>query len=113
MIYLQLLCIQLVTVFIVDLSGVVETIKRAIWRIAKGKTVSYCDFSLKPLDCSLCLTFWASLIFSICAGAFSLPVLLYVCVLAYLTPLALSAMRISRDALASILNKLSDILEPR
>lgn len=111
MIYLQLLCLQLIVVFIVDLSGVVDSVKRSIWRFTKGKTAAFCDFSLKPFDCSLCMTFWSTLAFAAFAKAFTLPVLLYCCVLAFLTPLAAGAMNIVRDVLTVLLNKLSNLID--
>lgn len=109
-IYLELLCLQLVTVFIVDLSGIVGTVKRVVWRFAHGRA-PFQDFRLKPLDCSLCMTFWGTLLYSLFAGAFSMPVFVYCCILAYLTTVAASALAFLRDLLATIVNKLFDLIE--
>jgi len=109
MIYVELLCLQLVTVFIVDLSGIVDTLKRAVWFLMKGTFKGFQDFRLKPLDCSLCMTFWGTLIYAICAGAFSMTVLLYCCALAYCTTLAKAALQTVRDAAAVLIDKIGQI----
>lgn len=111
MILIELLCIQLVAVFIVDLSGIVDSLKRAVWRFAKGAAVPFQPFRLKPLDCSLCVTFWACLLYLLFAGRFSLPLFAYVCALAYLTPAAGSLLRIVKDAAGALLNWIETQIE--
>ena len=57
------LAIVLVTVFVIDYTGFVEQGKRWLHGLLYKKT-PYRHFRLKPLDCSLCMTFWLVLIFS-------------------------------------------------
>lgn len=52
--------ITVVVVFIIDISGAVDSAKKAIWRVTYG-ALPYRDISIKPLDCSLCTTFWTIL----------------------------------------------------
>lgn len=85
MIYLNLIMLTLIIVFIIDISGVIDNIKRLIWKWVFGKNKPYQEYSLKPIDCSLCMTFWIGLIFLICVGQFSILNILVVCLLASLT----------------------------
>lgn len=75
----NVIIIALVVVFIVDLSGAVDSLKNFI-RI-NGRTVK----RLKPFDCSLCMTFWSGLVYLFCVGSFSLQGVALVCLSALLT----------------------------
>ena len=75
----DIILIALVVVFIVDLSGAVESLKNFIK--INGRTVKY----LKPFDCSLCMTFWTGLFYLVCVGAFTLPNVAAVCLVALCT----------------------------
>lgn len=59
MIWLHLLIIAVIVCYIVDITGIVGSIKSTLksWLKIKG------DVSLKPFDCSLCMTHWISLIY--------------------------------------------------
>lgn len=82
---LNLLFIQMIIVFIVDISGFVDSVKVGISRlITKGK-ISKSDFRIKPFDCSLCTTFWVGLIYLLCVHQFSIPMIAFVCLLAATT----------------------------
>mgnify|MGYP003307854558 CR=1 FL=1 len=62
---IDLIIIQIIIVFIIDICGVVPNIKKGISRIlTKGKIITD-DYSMKPLDCSLCMCFWTCLIYSL------------------------------------------------
>lgn len=80
--FAKLACIAFVVVFIVDISGVVDSIKSALSSWLGHGTVK----RLKPFDCSLCMTFWSGLIYLAASGRFSLMGAAVVCLLAYLTP---------------------------
>jgi len=60
---LNLIKLLFIVVFIIDYSGVVDYIKRLIWRIINGNKIEYKWFQLKPFDCSLCMSFWTILIY--------------------------------------------------
>lgn len=78
---LNLLLIQLIVVFIVDISGAIESLKSGLkWLLTKGK-MSSSDYVLKPFDCSLCMTWWCSLIYLLCVGKFTIPYIAVVSVL--------------------------------
>lgn len=85
MIYLDLLYITIAIVCIVDISGFVDSVKTFLsFIITKGK-IAKSDYSLKPFDCSLCLTFWACLIYILATGQFSFLLLAYILLLAVFT----------------------------
>ena len=69
MIYWNIFCLAVVVVFIVDVSGAVHTLKE--W-IGARRGVDPDSIRLKPLDCSLCMTWWAGFLYILIAG-FSLP----------------------------------------
>lgn len=85
MVCLNLFYIMAITVFIVDLSGFVTSVKKLVsWLLTGGKLVKT-DFRLKPLDCDFCMTWWSGLIYLICIGEvtfFHLYFLLFLCCLA-------------------------------
>ena len=102
MILLKLLIIQLIIVFIVDLSGVMEHIKRWIWKWLKGDK-PYKDFEFKPFGCSLCMTFWVGLIYLLITHSFTIPYIAYVCLLAFLASTAASVLQLIKDTLDTLL----------
>lgn len=107
---LTLLFIALVVVFVVDLSGAVENLKRLIWRLRR-KGEPYEPYSLKPLDCSLCMTWWITLAAALICKGLTWPVAAYCAGLAFLTPVLAAALRLFRDLLALAVDKLTELIE--
>lgn len=110
MTYLNLLLIGCILVFIIDISGVVDSIKRGLsWLITKGRIVTE-DFSLKPFECSLCMTFWCGLLYLLVIGEFTIVKIAFVCLIAYGTKIIKSILYLLGDVLISIINKIEDRL---
>lgn len=105
MIIINLILIQFIVVFIVDLSGFIPNIKSFVSRLL---TKHEFNFSLKPFDCSLCLTFWVGIIFVLVTSQFTIPVLFYICILSFFTPVTNLILINIKDILLSILNKIYD-----
>lgn len=102
MIILELLAISIIVCFIIDLSGVIDNIKTAIWKwIFSGKR-EYQNFNLKPFDCSLCSTFWIGLLWLICTAQFSLWNVCLVCIIAALTEQITNMLIIIKQIIARI-----------
>jgi hypothetical protein len=80
-IYIDLLLLALVVVYIVDLSGFTDSWRSALARILGVKALK----PITPFDCSLCMTWWTTLIYAICTGHFTLPVIAYCALLSLLT----------------------------
>ena len=74
MIYLELLALAFIIVYIVDETGIVDSFKALIKRWLNTKS----NISLKPLDCSLCMTHWVCLVYVLIFGNFSIFVYLYI-----------------------------------
>ena len=74
-----LILINISLTFLIDQSGFINEFK--IWLkkvLTKGK-MSDPSYSLKPFDCSLCMTFWVSLIYLLVFNLFSIENFMLVC----------------------------------
>lgn len=80
---LELLLLTVIVCFVVDISGFIDTIKSLIWKWVFNGKREYREFRLKPLDCSLCMSFWIGIIW-ISIFEFTLFNLLFVTVFAAL-----------------------------
>ena len=104
---IELILIQLIIVFIIDLSGVVDSIKLFISKhLTKNKIVTT-NFSIKPFDCSLCTTWWIGLIYLLICHSFTIPYIALVTLLSYLTPLSSSILLLIKDLAIFLINKLN------
>ena len=104
---IELILIQLIIVFIIDLSGVVDSIKLFISKhLTKNKIVTT-NFSIKPFDCSLCSTWWTGLIYLLICHSFTIPYIALVALLSYLTPLSSSILLLIKDLAIFLINKLN------
>ena len=74
MIYLELLALAFIVVYIVDETGIVNSFKAFIKRWLNTKS----DITLKPLDCSLCMTHWVCLAYVLLFGTLDIFVYLYI-----------------------------------
>lgn len=69
---LDLICIQTICVLIIDNTDAIYTLKRLISRIiTRGKIITD-NYTLKPIDCSLCMTWWICVIYLIATHQFTI-----------------------------------------
>lgn len=106
MTFVNLILIQWIVVFIVDISGAVDTLKTFISGILTKGYIHTSDYRLKPIDCSLCTTFWISLIYISITHQFSFAYIAFICFLSAVTPLTLELYRTLYDLFLTILNKI-------
>jgi hypothetical protein len=92
---LTMVSIQIIAVFIIDLSGILDQTERLT-----GKKIP------KPFSCSLCMTWWANLIYLIAVDYFSLPMIAFAAILAFFAPATGGWMVFVKDFLAGIQNKI-------
>lgn len=59
---IELFCLTIITVFIIDISGFIEHIKYWISKCFTKNKFTTTDWELKPFDCSLCMSWWIGLI---------------------------------------------------
>lgn len=105
---IDLLFITLIIVFIVDISGIIPNIKGMIsLYLTKGK-IRKTDYSLKPFDCSLCLTFWVGLIYVLVFNL-SIGYMFYVCMLAFFTEVFKNILYLLKDIVNELINKIYSI----
>lgn len=104
MVIVNLILIAFICVFIVDISGAIDSIKSGIkWVLTKGKMTNS-DYMLKPFDCSLCMTFWSGLIYLIIIGQFTFPYVAIVCLLCTFCGLIKSSILLVEDIITKIIN---------
>lgn len=92
MIYVNLVLIAVIVVYIVDISGVMDSLKYGLskWLNATVKR-------LKPFDCSLCMVWWAGVIYILAVDQFSLSTLCWVVILSMLSAQIGGMLHLLRD----------------
>ena len=96
---LDLFLIGVICVIVIDLSGVIDSIKSVIKRLfTKGK-MSDPNYSLKPIDCSFCMNFWCGLTYLLVTNTFSLWMITYVLLISVMTPVIKDVLLLVRDKL--------------
>lgn len=98
----DLALLWLTVVYIIDLSGFTPSWTSALskWLDRKIKPER-----LKPLTCSLCMTWWTSLAYLFITGAFDICGLAVAAILSFLSPLLASALAAFRDLAETIIVK--------
>lgn len=104
---IDLILIQLIIVFIIDLSGAVDSIKLFISKILTKGKIQTTNFDLKPFTCSLCSTWWIGLIYLLVCHSFTIPYIALVALLSFLTPLSSSILLLIKDLAIFLVNKLN------
>lgn len=102
---IDLLWVASIIIYIVDLSGFNETLLTFI-SAYKGKRVT----SFKPFTCSLCMVWWAGLIYLLIVGAFTLPYIAMVALLSFLSVPLGQLLILIREALNKAIDKLFSLL---
>ena len=103
MVVFNLFLISIIVVCIVDISGFIDTLKSALNKvITKGK-FSNSNFSLKPIDCSLCMVFWAGLIYLIYCNSISLLNIAILLLIAISTPIINDIIRLLQDLIIKLI----------
>lgn len=111
MVIINLTLIAAIVVFIVDISGAVDSLKSGLkWILTKGK-MKNSDYQLKPLDCSLCMTFWSGIIYLLITKNFTLPYLAFVCLLSCFSGIIKSSILLVEDILIKITQLIYKLLD--
>lgn len=100
----DLFMISVIISFIIDLSGIVDSFKRLI--VVKLLKFNNANISLKPFDCSLCMTFWVGLAYLIAFKSFTLPFILVVCLMAYMADITTLILMAVKDLIGKIINSM-------
>ena len=97
---LKLFEITVIVVIIVDISGFVDSVKTLI-----GKVLHINNVSLKPIDCSFCLNFWASIGYLVITNELSITAVMVALLLSTMTPIIKDAIYLIRDSIGKAINK--------
>ena len=100
--YIEYLAIATIVVYIVDLSGFTESWKGWLTRLFKGKEAK----SIKPFDCSLCMTWWTLLLVSLLQGTFTPAMCAYIAGLSFVADLIGQTLQIVKELLKMVLRYL-------
>lgn len=105
--YIDLLLVTAIIVFFVDLCGIVPAAKYMVARIITGRQTAalFSDrMSWKPIDCSLCMTFWAGFVYMLLTKDYHLTTAAYVCALSFTADLMKLLLIAIKDIIGGIFN---------
>lgn len=103
-IIIDLLLLTTIITYTVGISGFVEVIKEKIWNYLYTP-IPYTNWSLKPLDCPICLTFWVGLIYLFIIKDITLLNITIVCLYSLFQPIINNILIIIRELLIKLTNK--------
>lgn len=105
---LNLFLISIIVVVIIDLSGAPDSFKSFLKRrLTKGR-MSDPNYSLKPFDCSFCMTWWTGLVYLCITHTLSLWMVTWLLLLCCFTPVIGSAIVLVRELLLRVIRFLSN-----
>lgn len=110
MIYWNILLLAVICVIVTDLTDFFDYVKKLIWILAFGHNKPYKELRIKLLDCSLCQTFWLSIIYVIWVGKVGIGILAYILIVAYLTTVIRDIIVMVRDYLVKLIDCVYKIL---
>ena len=101
---INLLLINLIISYIIDISGVMDSIKSTIKKLLTNGKMSDPNYSIKPFDCSLCMTFWVSLLYVYLIGQFSIYGLFLACANSYVVQFSKDLYLLIKDIFVKVLD---------
>lgn len=112
--FTNLLALAAIVCYIVDVSGFIDTLKEAIFRlINSGVDVQYRDYSLKPFDCSLCAVWWATLTYTVISNGWTTSIIdVLICALLSIYAGVISdTLMLTRDVLIKFIDKIYTLIK--
>ena len=94
---LDVIFIQIIVCFIIDLSGFIQSIEEGLSKLLKFKCVIP-----KPFSCSLCSGWWINLIYLIAVHQFTLPYVVFVAIISFFSKNISGILRWIQEALIKI-----------
>lgn len=101
--FIDILLVDLVVIYIVDLSGFTDSWRNLLSRMTGIKNLR----TLPPFDCGKCMTWWAGLVYVLINWGWSLPLISYVGLLSFLSVPIGNTMIFIREWITWIIDKLS------
>lgn len=107
---LDLILIAVIVVCIVDISGFIDAIKSALNKIITKGKFSNSNYPLKPLDCSLCMSFWIGLIYLIICNSISLLNIAILLLIAISTPIINDVIKLIQDLIIKLIQVIENYI---
>lgn len=102
-VFIHLLFIAIIIVVITDISDFPDSVKKGIsYILTKGKIVKT-QYRLHLIDCSFCQTFWASILYLLITGAFTLKYIAMVCLICAFCDIIKNAILLVEDIVKKII----------
>lgn len=97
---LNMFLITLIIVFVIDLSGIIQSAEEGLSKWLKGKAIIP-----KPFSCSLCMSWWTNLIYILCIHQFTIVNVSIIALFAFLTPVFSTFMLLVKEVLGWVIEK--------
>jgi hypothetical protein len=101
-----LILINLSIVFLIDQSGFINEFKSWLKKLLTNGKMKDSNYSLKPFDCSLCMTFWVSLIYLLIINELTIESFALVCLSAWLTTFTNDIYIVVKEMWTKLINKI-------
>lgn len=99
----DILLIAVIIVVIIDISGFSDSLKSGLKRLLTGGRMSDPYYSLKPFDCSFCMTWWTGLIWLLVIHNVTLWMLAYLLLICVMTPVIKDVIILIRETMLKII----------
>ena len=101
-----LILINFSIVFLIDQSGFINEFKSWLKKLLTNGKMKDSNYSIKPFDCSLCMTFWVSIIYLLIINNLTIESFALVCVSAWLTTFTNDIYIVIKEMWTKIINKI-------
>lgn len=99
----DILLIAVIVVVIIDISGFSDSLKSGLKRLLTKGRMSDPYYSLKPFDCSFCMTWWTGLIWLLVIHNVTLWMLAYLLLICVMTPVIKDVIILIRETMLKII----------
>ena len=103
---LNLILLQVIVVFLIDLSGAITSLKRGLSSLlTKGRVISDA-YTIPLISCSSCCSFHTGWIYLLATHQFTILNFFVVCLLAFFTPVTKDLLFNIKEATLKLINKI-------
>ena len=99
----DILLIAVIIVVIIDISGFIDSLKSGLKKVLTKGRMSDPYYSLKPFDCSFCMTWWTGLIWLLVIHNVTLWMLAYLLLICVMTPVIKDVIILIRETMLKII----------
>lgn len=107
---LLILMISAICVIVTDLTDFPDSLKKGIWMMVWGKK-PFRNFSFHLIDCSLCQSWWLSLLCLIIMGKISVWMICWSLIVAYFTTVTKAIIVLVKDIMINLIDWIYKILD--